>query len=153
SFALLWGGILVAASVHAALSGSRSYARFLQAVPVVGSTVRTGSLARFARAFSSLHGAGVPYDEALRIAAEASGNAVIRTDAAVAVHALARGATLPEALTTMSFLPSDDRGLLIAGEQSGELESAAERVATLEDQRFDVVMKRATALLPGFLVL
>ena len=57
------------------------------------------------------------------------------------------------ALAQMPTIPSEDCGLLIAGEQSGELESAANRVATLEENRFDVVLKRATALLPGCLVL
>jgi type IV pilus assembly protein PilC len=147
-----WGTIILVASLHAANADRPGYARFLHAIPIVGRVVRAGALARFARSFAALHGGGVTYDESLRIAADASGNAVLRADAAVAIHALSRGATFPLALDQMTTIPSDDRGLLIAGEQSGELEAAAVRVANLEDERFDVVVKRMASLLPGMLV-
>jgi type II secretory pathway component PulF len=152
SFVLFWGVVLGSVSAHAALRDRRGYARALHRLPVVGRVVRAGALARFARAFGALHGAGVPYGEALRVAADAGGDAELRAQTAVAVHALDRGATLPEALAVIDELPSEDRGLLVAGEHSGELESAAHRVATLEDERFDVAVKRASSVLPGVLV-
>jgi type II secretory pathway component PulF len=147
-----WGTIVVIASLHAANADRPGYARFLHRIPIVGRVVRAGALARFARSFAALHGGGVPYDESLRVAADASGNAVLRADAAVAIHALSRGAPLPAALDQMTTIPSDDRGILIAGEQSGELEAAGLRVANLEDERFDVVVKRMASVLPGILV-
>ncbi len=147
-----WGAVFVLASLHAANADRAAYARLIQRIPIVGRVVRAGALARFARALAALHGGGVPYDESLRVAAEASGNALLRADAAVAIHALARGAPLPVALEQITTIPSDDLGLLVAGEQSGELEAAALRVADLEDERFDVVVKRMASVLPGVLV-
>jgi type II secretory pathway component PulF len=151
--ALIWGTLLVAASANAALADSRAYARVLGALPVVGTALRTGALARFARAFGALHGAGMTYDESLRIAAEASGSALLRSDAAVAAHALARGMPFSAALEQMPSVPSDVRGILTSGEHAGELESAAVRVAEFQEERGEVVTKRALALLPGCLVL
>ena len=147
-----WGTIFVIASLHAANADRPGYARFVHRIPIVGRVVRAGALARFARSLAALHGGGVPYDESLRAAADAAGNAQLRADAALAIHALSQGAPLPVALAQMSSLPSDDRGLLVAGEQSGELEAAAVRVANLEDERFDVVVKRMASVLPGILV-
>jgi type II secretory pathway component PulF len=152
SFLAFWGGLFALASIHAACAGQAGYARLVVRLPVIGRVVRAGALARFFRSFAALHGAGVAYDECLRVGADASGDGVIRADAAIAVYALAQGAPLPAALAQMTSIPTDDRSLLIAGEQSGELEAAAKRASALEEDRFDVVLKRALALLPGCLV-
>lgn len=153
SFLALWGGVFAVASLHAAFAGSPGYARWVERVPVLGAVIRAGALARFARAFAALHGTGVSYDESLSVSAEASGNAIIRSDAALAVYAVRSGQPFSVALATMKSIPLDDYGLLIAGEQAGDLEGAANRVAKLEDDRFEVVTKRATAVLPGLLML
>src|SRR5262245_18888213 len=152
SFAAFWGGLFLLISGHVALSRSARYSQAIASLPVVGRVVRAGALGRFLRAFAALHGAGVSYEECLRLAAEASADGAVGADAARAAHHLAGGAPLAFALTQMATIPVDDRGLLLAGEQSGELEAAANRAAALEESRFDVVLKRATALLPGCLV-
>jgi type II secretory pathway component PulF len=153
AYLIIWGGLAAVATAHAALSGSPGYQRFLERIPVAGAVVKTSAMTRFARAFAALHGAGMTYDESLRIAADASGSALLRADAAIANYALSTGAPLPAALTEMSSIPAEARGILIAGEQSGELEAAANRVAQLQEERGDVVSKRAISLLPGCLVL
>jgi type IV pilus assembly protein PilC len=152
SFALLWGGIFLVASVHAARQDSEGYARRLRSIPLFGSVLRVGSLARFARVFAALYGSGVAYGEALLIAGQASGDAVMCAEAVTAASALDRGASLPEALTRMPSIPSDDMGLLLAGEKSGELEGAALRVSVLEDARYDVSVNRMAGLLRNGLV-
>jgi type IV pilus assembly protein PilC len=150
--AAFWGVLVLTASAHAALSRSPAYAQTLAALPLIGRVVRAGALGRFLRCFAALHGAGVAYEDCLRISADASADGAIRADAEAAARALAGGAPLVVALSQMPTIPSDDRGLLIAGEQSGELESAANRAAQIEENRFDVVLKRTAALLPGCLV-
>jgi type II secretory pathway component PulF len=152
-FLLLWTAIFLAVSLHAGLRGGRGYARFLESIPALGRALRAASLARFARAFQTLHGAGVSYDETLRVAAEASGHAAIAADSEEARTALLRGEPFPSALERMRSIPSDDRGLLVAGEQSGDLEAAAGRVAQMEEDRFEVAAKRAFSLLPGVLMI
>jgi len=152
ALAVLWSVILGVTSVFAAFQGSPAFARLLARVPVVGSALKAAALARFTRAFSALHGAGVTYDETLLTAGLVSGHALIAQDANVAVDALRRGEPFPTALSMMRTLPSDDLGLLISGEHSGELEQSARRVAELEEARFDVVTKRALAVLPTVLV-
>ena len=150
--AVIWGTLLGVVSVHAAIADSPSYARFLGHLPVIGTALTSAALTRFSRAFAALHGAGMTYDESLRIAAEASGSPLLRAEAAVANDAMARGAPFPVAIAQMPSIPPEARGLLSAGEQSGELESAAQRVAALQEERGDVVTKRAISLLPGCLI-
>ena len=153
SFLAFWGGLFVLTSLHVACSRDARYSQMLAAVPLVGRVVRAGALGRFLRCFAALHGAGVAYEECLRLSADASSDGAVRADADAAARSLAGGAPLAIALAQMSTIPGDDKGLLIAGEQSGELEAAASRAAMLEETRFDVVLKRATALLPGCLVI
>jgi type II secretory pathway component PulF len=153
SFVAFWGGLFVLTSVHVALSRDARYSQILASLPVAGRVVRAGALGRFLRAFAALHGAGVAYEDCLRLSAEASADGAVGADAETAIRSLAGGAPLAFALSQMSTIPVDDRGLLLAGEQSGELETAANRAAALEESRFDVVLKRATTLLPGCLVL
>jgi type IV pilus assembly protein PilC len=153
SFAALWGGIFLAASFHASRADDVHYARFLRRVPVVGSVVRKAALARFARAFASVYGGGALYGDALTVAAEASGDAAIRADAADAAAALETGSTLPDALGRMPSIPADDLGLLVAGEHAGALEDAATRVSILEDALFDVAVNRMALILRnGFVI-
>jgi type IV pilus assembly protein PilC len=153
SFALLWGGVFLVASLHAAGAGSPAYFGFLRRLPLLGSVLRTDAVARFARAFAALHGGGVAYGEALTIAGEASGDAVLSSDAEFAARELLDGATMSEALTRMRSIPSDDLGLLVAGEHSGELEGAAGRVADLESARHDVAVNRLASVLRNGLVI
>lgn len=153
SFAAFWGGLFLLTSIHVALALEATYANVLAAVPIVGRVVRAGALGRFLRSFAALHGAGIAYEDCLRLSAAASNDGAVLADANAAARSLAGGAPLSEALGRMSTIPVDDRGLLIAGEQSGDLEAAANRAAGLEEDRFDVVLKRATALLPGCLVM
>jgi len=152
SFALLWGGIIFVASFHAARADAESYARKLRRVPLLGPVLRVGSLARFARVFAALYGGGVPYDEALVVAGQASGDAAMCAESVGAAEALGRGASMPEALAQMRSIPTDDLGLLLAGEKSGELESAALRVSVLEESRYDVSVNRMAGTLRSGLI-
>lgn len=151
--AALWAAAAGLTSLHVGLRGSRGYAAALARIPVVGGLRRAGSLARFARCLAALHASGSSHGESVRLAADASGDAEVRADASVAAHLLDRGASLPQAFDAMACLPQDDRNLLVAGEQSGELESAATRVADLEQARRDALLGRTMALLPALLVL
>ena len=153
AFAVLWLAILGSATLLAAFSGEPAFARAIGRVPVIGTAVRRAALARFARSFAALHGAGVGYEDCLRTSAAASGNALLGAQCEEAALAVRRGEPLSAALARVPFLPGEDRGLLVSGEQSGALEESARRLADLEDERFDVATKRAIALLPPILVI
>ena len=152
ALATLWLVLLGGISFVAAYSDRPAFARFAARIPIVGRAVTSSAIARFARSLGALHGAGVTYDESLRIAAETSGNALLMEESRAAVLVLRTGGTFPDALGRLRTIPHEDQGLLLAGEQSGELEASAKRVAELEEERFEVVTKRAIAVLPTVLV-
>ncbi len=152
TLALLWGAILGAVSVHAGLAPRPGYERFLRALPVVGRIRRASGLARFARAFSALHGAGVPYDACLRTAADASGDAALREETYRVAPDVARGDPLPSILSRIASLPPDTVTFLAAGEHAGDLEMSLARVADMEDERAEVAVRRLLSVLPGILI-
>jgi type II secretory pathway component PulF len=109
---------------------------------------RTAEAARICRYLASLLAAHVPLDRALRIAARAARSSLL-ADGLTSIQAKVReGEPLAEALAEQPALfPRLAAGLIAAGEESGQLERAFERLAETLDRRHRLRMRLQTALL------
>jgi general secretion pathway protein F len=150
---LFWGTLAALASAHAVFSRSAGYGRVLLRLPGLGAALLDTAVARFSRALSVLHGAGLPLHRCVFEAAEVSGNGWTRARLASAVPLLEAGSTLSDAIRPAGVLPPQVYGLLATGEQSGDLERSMGRAADLMEERAGHRLARGVAILPILLTL
>ncbi len=86
--------------------GQAETRRFIWTIPFIGTLVRCSALARFAPVLSLLIEGGVPLDEALALAGDASGDVAIRDDCRQLAAGVRAGKTLEEAATTTTRFPA-----------------------------------------------
>lgn len=98
-------------------------------LPWIGFTVRQLALARFARALSALYGAGLPLSQAMRYAADATGNEYLRSRILPAGSKLEAGISITNTLASTGVFPPMVMDMVATGENTGELGFMMDKVA------------------------
>lgn len=108
----------------------------LPKIPLIGPILYNSMRLRFATVLGALWGAGVAPMESLRLAANASGDLIIKKRAELLVNNLGRGESLADIVEQLRLLSPEAMYLLRTGEISGNLSEALHKVA--EYLRFDL---------------
>ncbi|MGI6075514.1 MAG: type II secretion system F family protein [Pyramidobacter sp.] len=116
-------------------------------VPLYGTLLLHGSLAKSARLLSTLLESGVPLLRSLDLASQASQSMAVREGFEDLLAAAARGESLGERASHISFFAPVIAPLLSAGEQSGKLPFMVERAAEWYENRLEEEVKRLCSLL------
>lgn len=98
-------------------------------LPWIGFTVRQLALARFARALSALYGAGLPLSQAMRYAADATGNEYLRSRIQPAGSKLEAGYSITDTFASTGVFPPMVMDMVATGENTGELGFMMDKVA------------------------
>lgn len=102
---------------------------FTVSLPWIGFTVRQLALARFARALSALYGAGLPLSQAIRYAADATGNEYLRSRIQPAGSKLEAGYSITDTFASTGVFPQMVMDMVATGENTGELGFMMDKVA------------------------
>ena len=105
---------------------------FKFSVPLVRRISRSANAARYANTLSILTGAGVPLVEAMNIASDVISNTYLRRRLIDATQTVSEGMSLKVSLEQVGQFPPMLLHMVGSGEQSGELDSMLERVATYQ---------------------
>ncbi len=97
--------------------------------PVTGKITRMFTMARFTRTFATLYRAGFTIPSCLRIAGDASGNAVLRRVAQNAIGQTERGGLVSDALAPSGLVPPIALNMFRTGETTGNLDATLDKVA------------------------
>lgn len=108
----------------------------LRALPVAGGLYTVRADVRFSRHLSVALGAGLDLFTSLRLAAQASGDALVIRRAGEAAISVQRGTTLAEALTATGLFDDEFELAVTAGEMSGRLQEALDQQARLRQDTF-----------------
>jgi hypothetical protein len=98
-------------------------------LPLVGPLYRALVFGRFAQVFAALTRAGVPLARCLELATAATGDARLATDIIPRLLAVREGERLAAVLAACETLPRTVVDILAAGEKSGRLDQAGEKLA------------------------
>ena len=101
----------------------------IYSLPGIGGAVRMISVARFARALSSLYAAGVGIPEAIRFSAAATGNEFLARRMMSAIPAIMGGQGIAASLAATRVFPAMVVSMLQTGEQTGGLDMTMDKVA------------------------
>ena len=118
--------------------------------PVVGKTARIAAMGRFGRALGALYASGVPLGDALRLAGDSSGSAVIANKAHEAAPRIEAGAPIAQTLADTQVFSPMLIDMLRTGEQTGELNAMMTSVAQACEAESKVRAKQSAT---GFAIL
>ncbi|RWZ64295.1 type II secretion system F family protein [Labedella populi] len=120
--------------------------------PVFGPLMTKLSVARFARNFSDMIGAGVPILQALQIVGETSGNWVVENALTRVQDAVRQGQSISAPLIDEKVFPPMVTQMIAVGEDSGALEQMLDKIADFYDQEVKTTTAQLTALIEPLLI-
>jgi type IV pilus assembly protein PilC len=149
---VLGGACALQAALRATARGQQWVGALLLATPLVGELVRRTAVARFARTLGTLMANGVPILQALEIARDTCGNAVLAA-ALTAVHGRVQGGSaVAAALAATQCFPDMLVSMVSVGEETGALAEMLVRVADAYDDEVDTAVGGLTSLLEPLMI-
>jgi type IV pilus assembly protein PilC len=118
-------------------------------IPILGLGVRQLSISRYCRGFGMLYKAGVPIAQCAEQATELTGNLIIADLFKGAAASIKAGNSAYEGFS--SRLPLDYLNIWQTGEQIGELDRMADKIAEISGDRADLLLTEFAKWLPRFL--
>ena len=158
-YALVFGvplgaGYLVVRRMRQSRLGREKIDRIKLSIPLIGTVLRKLALARFCRALASLYSAGVLMGTALRLAGQASGNAVVNRELGGGAKTVEGGGSLSDALSGSSLMPGTVLTMLKTGERTGDVDAMAHNVAGhLEQEARTSVKQMAVSITPVVVII
>ncbi|HUB93217.1 MAG TPA: type II secretion system F family protein [Verrucomicrobiae bacterium] len=134
-------------------TGKYRWHGLLLRLPIVGPIVTKIAIARFARTFSSLMGAGVGVLEALSVTGGAIGNKIIEKELADAAEAVKAGKSLSAQLATSPHFPRIIPEMLQVGEETGQMDKVLVKVADFYDEEVRTTMEGLSSVIEPIMIL
>lgn len=125
----------------------------LRAPMRIGPLAQKIVVARFARTFSSLLASGIQAVDALPIAAETAGNAIVSDALIRAQTQMLAGGTIHEPLERSGAFPIIVTQMIKIGEESGQLELMLQKVADFFEEEVELKIKGLTSLLEPLMII
>ncbi len=122
-------------------------------LPLIGTILRTGSTALFARTLNTLLGSGIPLVEGLRIIGSIHGNRYLSAVVESARRRILEGGTLAGSLAQPHAYTPMMVKMIGVGEASGNLEETLEHISLFHEERLQALIKRLSAMLEPAIVL
>lgn len=121
-------------------------------LPLVGSIILRSTLTRFARAFATSYGAGVPLVQALNITARAVDNLFVGSRIDQMRDGIERGDTLTRSAAAVELFPPLVLQMLAVGEETGAVDTMLQDVAEFYEREVDYDLKNLTSTIEPILI-
>ena len=121
-------------------------------LPIVAPIVTKIAVARFARTFSSLMGAGVNVLDALAVTGGAMGNKVIEKELAEAAEAVKAGKPLSSQLAQSKHFPRIIPEMLQVGEETGQIDKVLVKVADFYEEEVKTTMEGLASIIEPLMI-
>lgn len=152
-FPLLGGGIYGLIRYIKTPVGRVKFDRLLLKIPAVKTIVLKTVVARFARTFSALMGAGVSVINALEVTADAVGNDVYRAALLEAVDSVKNGQQLSKIIEEQGTLwPDMVSQMLAVGEETGSTETILVKVADFYEEEVDLALEQIGSIIEPVMI-
>ncbi|MDF0535134.1 type II secretion system F family protein [Shewanella sp. A32] len=116
-------------------------------IPLIGSILHKGAMARFARTLATTFTAGVPLIEGLESAAGAAGNAVYRKALMNVRNEVMAGMQMNVAMRTTKLFPDMLIQMVMIGEESGSLDDMLNKIANIYEMQVDDAVDGLSSLI------
>lgn len=126
--------------------------KLLLRLPILSMIIRKVAIARFARTFASLIGAGVTVIESIEVTAKAIGNAVIENELLAASKAVANGEQLSGPLSESKVFPPIVSQMMAIGEETGQTDQILVKVADFYEEEVDATVDSLSSILEPIMI-
>lgn len=150
-------GIVVAAVIGFRVALKKPASRYaihraFLKMPVFGKIIMKVNIARFARTFSSLLGAGVSVIQSLETTAGALGNVVIQKALRDAVKDIKNGQPVSVALDQSGYIPGILIQMAAVGEETGQLDTVLNKIAEFYEEEVDTIIGSMSSIIEPILI-
>ncbi len=121
-------------------------------VPLLGSLIQKGGIARFTRTLATLLSSGVGIMEAMDIASKVVGNAVLEKTLIRARDSISEGKSITTPLVKEKYIPGMVTQMIGVGEQTGNLDTMLAKIADFYEDEVDVAVGALTSILEPLLM-
>jgi type IV pilus assembly protein PilC len=132
--------------------GRRLFHGFALKIPGVKTIVTKVAVARFARTFSALIGAGVAVLEALDVTARAVGNVLYEEVLLAAKDEVKNGASLSTVIGRSPLFPAIVPQMLAVGEETGQTDTVLVKVADFYEEEVDVAIDGLSSIIEPVMI-
>lgn len=151
-FPALGGGIFLLLRYLKTPKGKSQLHHFVLKVPGIKNIVTKVAVARFARTFSALMGAGVAVLEALSVTSRAVGNVVYEKALIDAAEQVKNGATLSSVIEKSPLFPAIVPQMLAVGEETGQTDVVLVKVADFYEEEVDVAIDGLSSIIEPVMI-
>lgn len=151
-FPLIIGGVILLLRYLKTPKGKAQLHHFVLKVPGIKSIVTKVAVARFARTFSALMGAGVAVLEALTVTSRAVGNVVYEKALLDAAEKVKNGATLSSVIEKNPLFPAIVPQMLAVGEETGQTDVVLVKVADFYEEEVDVAIDGLSSIIEPVMI-
>lgn len=149
---LIIGGVVLLLRYLKTPSGKAQLHHFVLKVPGIKGIVTKVAVARFARTFSALMGAGVAVLEALDVTSRAVGNVVYEKALKDAAEEVKNGATLSSVIDKSPLFPAIVPQMLAVGEETGQTDTVLVKVADFYEEEVDVAIEGLSSIIEPVMI-
>lgn len=152
-FPALFGiATLLVMYVRKSPKGRRQFDSLSLKVPAVNTIIRKVAVARFARTFSALMGAGVAVLEALDVTSRAVGNVLYEETLKQAAVEVKNGKQLSAVLENSPLFPSIVSQMLAVGEETGQTDTVLLKVADFYEEEVDLSIDGISSIIEPVMI-
>lgn len=150
----LIGGVVLLLRYIKTPVGKQQFHKLVLKVPGVSPIIKKVAVARFARTFSALIGAGVPVLESLRVSANAIGNYVYEKALLDAGEQVKSGKQLSEIIGSNPLFPAILSQMMAVGEETGQTDTVLVKVADFYEEEVDLAIDGISSIIePAMIVI
>ncbi|HEV7952294.1 MAG TPA: type II secretion system F family protein [Candidatus Saccharimonadales bacterium] len=146
------GGVIVLLRYIKTPIGKAIFHRLVLKVPGIKLIIMKVAVARFARTFAALMGAGVAVLESLRVTAHAVGNVMYEQALLDAAEAVKNGDTLSSIIEKNDLFPPIVAQMLAVGEETGQTDVILLKVADFYEEEVDVAIDGLSAIIEPVMI-
>jgi type IV pilus assembly protein PilC len=152
-FPVLFGGIFaLTVYVRKSPKGRRQLDTIVLKIPALNAIVKKICVARFARTFSALMGAGVAVLEALDVTSRAVGNVLYEDTLKHAAIEVKNGKSLSSAIEKSNLFPSIVSQMLAVGEETGQTDTVLLKVADFYEEEVDLSIDGISSIIEPVMI-
>lgn len=132
--------------------GKEQFHGLILKIPAVSTIIKKVAVARFARTFSALMGAGVPVLEALHVTGRAIGNVIYEKTLIAAAEDVKNGKQLSNILESNDLFPPIVSQMLAVGEETGQTDMVLVKVADFYEEEVDVAIDGLSSIIEPVMI-
>ncbi len=132
--------------------GKYRFHSFLLRAPIIGRVISKIVIARFARTFSSLMGAGVSVLDSLEITGKAVGNRVVQRELEEVAKNVRNGQSLGKQLLAAQYFPPIVGQMMEVGEETGKIDEILVKVADFYEEEVDTVIDGLASIIEPLMI-